>query len=141
MKPSVYLETSVISYLAAHPSRDLVTAARQQVTHEWWRWRRNDFDLYVSELVHSEASAGDADAASQRLGFLPLLNRIVGPYWRRGERRNMEGRLPQRTHIYQNHTLDSTRWDDFSPREDDIVIAFQASLAGDCLNGRGKIER
>jgi predicted nucleic acid-binding protein len=69
-KPSVYLETSIISYLSAHPSRDLITAARQQVTHEWWTLRRNDFDLYVSELVHSEASAGDRDAASRRIALL-----------------------------------------------------------------------
>lgn len=76
MKPSIYLETSIISYLAAHPSRDLVTAARQQVTHEWWRRRRNDFDLYVSELVHSEAAAGDDDAASRRLALLGKISVI-----------------------------------------------------------------
>jgi hypothetical protein len=39
MPPRVYIETSVISYLAARPSRDLITAARQQITHEWWRRR------------------------------------------------------------------------------------------------------
>jgi len=31
--------------------------------------------------------------------------------------------LPRRTHIYQNHHFDSTRWDYFQPRDDDIVIA------------------
>ena len=30
----VYLETSIISYLAARPSRDLVTAARQQLARD-----------------------------------------------------------------------------------------------------------
>ena len=40
MPDRVYLETSIISYLAAHPSRDLITAARQQLTHEWWSRRR-----------------------------------------------------------------------------------------------------
>lgn len=40
MRPTVYVETSIVSYLAAHPSRDLVTAARQQITHTWWRERR-----------------------------------------------------------------------------------------------------
>ena len=63
MPDRVYLETSIISYLAAHPSRDLITAARQQLTHEWWSRRRRDFEAYVSEIVIAEAAAGDAVAA------------------------------------------------------------------------------
>jgi hypothetical protein len=47
---SVYLETSIISYLVARPSRDIVTAAHQQTSLEWWSLQRNEFDLYVSEL-------------------------------------------------------------------------------------------
>lgn len=47
-----------------------MTAARQQVTHEWWTRRRGEFDLFVSELLHSEAAAGDAVAASRRLALL-----------------------------------------------------------------------
>jgi len=43
MHPSVYIETSIISYLAAHPSRDLITAAHQQITHTWWQERRPEF--------------------------------------------------------------------------------------------------
>jgi predicted nucleic acid-binding protein len=70
MKPSVYLETSIISYLAAKPSRDLVTAARQQVTHQWWETRRVLFELLVSELVHSECAGGDAEAAARRASIL-----------------------------------------------------------------------
>jgi predicted nucleic acid-binding protein len=70
MKPSVYLETSIISYLAARPSRDLVTAARQQVTHQWWVTRRASFELLVSELVHSECQRGDLDAAERRAAIL-----------------------------------------------------------------------
>jgi hypothetical protein len=76
MKPKVYLETTISSYLAAWPSRDLVTAAHQQITHEWWQDRRDEFDLFVSQLVLQEASAGDPDAAARRLAFLddlPLL--------------------------------------------------------------------
>lgn len=75
-KQSVYLETTIPSYLTAWPSRDLVTAAHQQVTREWWEARRNDFDLYVSALVVQEAEAGDEDAAARRLAILeglPLL--------------------------------------------------------------------
>ncbi len=51
MARTVYLETSIISYLVARPSRDLVTAARQELTREWWGRRRASFDVYVSEAV------------------------------------------------------------------------------------------
>jgi len=62
MPPRVYVETSVISYLAARPSRDLITAARQQLTHEWWRGRRSEIEVCVSQLVLDEAGAGDPEA-------------------------------------------------------------------------------
>jgi hypothetical protein len=66
MVQHVHLETSIISYLAARPSRDLITAARQQLTHEWWALRRSTFEICVSELVVAEAAAGDPDAAQSR---------------------------------------------------------------------------
>jgi predicted nucleic acid-binding protein len=62
----VYIETSVISYLTARPSRDILVAANQQVTQEWWETRREKFDLYVSQLVEQEIRSGDADAVSKR---------------------------------------------------------------------------
>lgn len=67
MKKSVYIETSVISYLTARVSRDLVSAARQQLTQEWWDNFRYNFDLFVSRLVLKEISGGDAQASSRRL--------------------------------------------------------------------------
>lgn len=70
MKPKVYIETTIVSYLAARPSRDLITAAHQQVTQEWWENRRIDFDLFVSQLVIQEASAGDEQAVGRRLQVL-----------------------------------------------------------------------
>jgi hypothetical protein len=76
MKPKVYVETSVISYLTSRPNRDLVIAGNQQVTQEWWQTRRAGYDLYVSQLVIQEASFGDAVAAANRLQALhgiPLL--------------------------------------------------------------------
>lgn len=76
MKPRVYVETSVISYLTSRPNRDLVIAGNQQVTQEWWHKRRAKYDLYVSQLVVQEASFGDATAAADRLQALheiPLL--------------------------------------------------------------------
>lgn len=70
MKSKVYLETSIISHLTSRPSRDLIIAANQQITQEWWQFRRSTFDLYISELVIQEASAGDKVAAEQRLQAL-----------------------------------------------------------------------
>lgn len=70
MKPKVYLETTVPSYLTAWTSRDLVMAAHQQVTREWWDNRRADFDLFVSQLVLQEAAAGDPDAAARRMELI-----------------------------------------------------------------------
>lgn len=67
MKPRVYVETSVLSYLTASPSRDLVQAAHQQITVEWWG-RRDRFDLFVSEAVLAEARKGDPAAAARRIG-------------------------------------------------------------------------
>lgn len=79
MKPSVYVETSVISYLTARPSRDLVMAAHQEVTHEWWHNRRAAFTLFYSEAVRDEASMGDAQAAAQRLALLSELSLLKIP--------------------------------------------------------------
>jgi predicted nucleic acid-binding protein len=76
MKPKLYLETSTISYLIARPSRDLVVAANQQVTHDWWETPRSQFQLYTSQVVIDEVSEGEPDAITQRLNKLkdiPLL--------------------------------------------------------------------
>ena len=67
MNRSVYIESSVISYFAARPSRDLVIAGHQAVTAEWWDNHRLRYDVYVSPLVVEEISAGDASAAEERL--------------------------------------------------------------------------
>lgn len=77
MKQRLYLETTIPSYLTSRPSRDLVIAGHQQITRDWWQLRRHSFDLYVSQLVIDEASAGDPSAAFERLKAieeLPLLD-------------------------------------------------------------------
>lgn len=70
MKPAVYIETSFVSYLTALPSRDLIVAAHQQLTHDWWQRKRHDFSLYASQLVVLEAGRGDPGAAEKRLNVL-----------------------------------------------------------------------
>lgn len=81
MSQSVYLETTVPSYLTAWRSPELVMAARQQVTREWWDSRRQEFDLFVSQLVIDECSAGYPDAAARRIATLegiPMLEPNAG---------------------------------------------------------------
>jgi predicted nucleic acid-binding protein len=70
MRPTVYIETSVVSYLTSKPGRDLIVTAHQELTREWWNERRIAFTLYVSELVLTEASGGDPEAAERRMGVL-----------------------------------------------------------------------
>ena len=77
MKPKAYLETTIASYLTAWPNRDLIMAANQATTREWWENRRDAFQLFISQTVIKESSAGDQDAAQRRLEFLkpfPLLD-------------------------------------------------------------------
>lgn len=75
-KRSIYIETSIVSYLTALPSRDLLAAAWQKATAEWWESQRSRFDLYTSIVVIDEAARGHAIAAARRLDALsgiPLL--------------------------------------------------------------------
>ena len=51
MKPTVYIETSVVSYMASQTSRDLVVAAHQQLTEEWWQLALPQFEPFVSPVV------------------------------------------------------------------------------------------
>jgi hypothetical protein len=66
MKANAYVETTVISYLTAQASRDIVVAAHQQITCDWWKSCRDKFTLFGSQLVLQEAGAGDTDAAKAR---------------------------------------------------------------------------
>ena len=70
MKPKLYLETTIPSYLAARVSGDLVIAANQRLTQEWWDSRRAEFELYVSEVVLGEAALGDPNLAARRLSLV-----------------------------------------------------------------------
>lgn len=64
---TIYIETTIPSYLASDPSRDLIIAAHQQQTHEWWRVASSAFEMFVSEAVLAEISAGDPELARRRL--------------------------------------------------------------------------
>jgi predicted nucleic acid-binding protein len=68
----VYLETTLISYLSSRPSRDLLVAAHQQVTYDWWNSRRGAFDCFVSQIVIDEVSAGDPEEARRRMEIIDM---------------------------------------------------------------------
>ena len=70
MKAKAYLETTVVSYLTSRRSRDVVVAAYQEITREWWRDAQDNFQLVASQLVVSEAGSGDPEAARDRLQVL-----------------------------------------------------------------------
>lgn len=72
MKPKVYLETSIISYLTAERSRDVIIFARQEITKDWWSKHRRNYEMFVSDVVEQEVSLGDPKMSDKRL-------KIIGP--------------------------------------------------------------
>ncbi len=70
MKPRLYLETTIPSYLVARRSRDLRLAADQETTQEWWEQLRQEFELFISETVLLEVSRGNAEFAAARLAAI-----------------------------------------------------------------------
>jgi hypothetical protein len=75
-RPANYIEPSVVSYLVATPSRDLIVAAHQQLRSDWWARESQKYNLFVSRVVLDEARAGNKDFAAKRVAALeglPLL--------------------------------------------------------------------
>ncbi len=70
MKPKIYLETTIISYLASHPSKDIQAASMQAWSHDWWNSHKNNYNLYASDVVVKEAKQGDEVAVKKRLKYL-----------------------------------------------------------------------
>jgi len=104
VKRRVYVETTIVSYLASRPSRDVIVAGRQQVTHRWWEVRRPSFDVVISQVVLDEISAGDPEAARRRLEViagLPLLD--VTP-----EAAELAVRLIERVPLPSQASVDAT---------------------------------
>ena len=74
---TVYIETTIPSYLGAHPSSQKSIAADQQTTHRWWTKERNRFRLYTSLFTIDEASGGDAGAAKRRMVYLQNIPQLT----------------------------------------------------------------
>ncbi|MBO1350563.1 MAG: type II toxin-antitoxin system VapC family toxin [Hormoscilla sp. GUM202] len=74
MSETIYIETSILGYLTARATNNLILAANMKVTQDWWDSRRSSFALYTSEIVWDEAAKGDREIAAQRLSLLqPLM--------------------------------------------------------------------
>jgi hypothetical protein len=76
MKPTLYIETSIVGYYAGRPSRDLIVAGRQQITRDWWENERQKYSLHISALVLQESQSGEPEAVRRReqaLKGIPLL--------------------------------------------------------------------
>lgn len=79
MKPKVYVETTILSYLTAWRSDDVLRAAHQELTAKWWS-SRNQFELFVSEFVIDEIRRGDPDAARERIAAAEGLERLLADH-------------------------------------------------------------
>lgn len=110
MKPKVYIETSILSYLTARQSNDLRVAANQNTTHEWWEDRRGDFDIFISEFVTSEVSLGDPLIAQKRLDIaenLPTLN-VTEAVRALAKKLVLEGPIPDKAEMDAYHIAVAT---------------------------------
>jgi hypothetical protein len=76
MKPRLYLETTIPSYLVARPSRDEIMRGQQAATREWWQHQRDRHELFVSQFVELEAGRGDAEMARARIAAIDGLSRL-----------------------------------------------------------------
>jgi predicted nucleic acid-binding protein len=77
MKPKVYFEKSIISYLTARPSNNVIVAGHQLITLDWWNKERENYNVVVSDLVLIEAGKGDAEMAEARLRFVQSLKSLT----------------------------------------------------------------
>lgn len=76
----IFIETTIPSYLASRPARDIVQAARQQITRDWWNRHRHGHELFTSQAVLNEIARGDTTQAEDRMAVLrqiPLLGAVA----------------------------------------------------------------
>jgi hypothetical protein len=78
MKPRLYLESTIPSYLVARPSRDVILAGQQKCTRDWWSKRASQFEIFVSEVVVEEVSYGEVAMAARRIEIIRHFIRLDG---------------------------------------------------------------
>ena len=70
MKPAIYIETTIVSYITARPARDPFLLGCQRLTRRWWREKRREYELLASGVVAEEAARGESLMARRRLLLL-----------------------------------------------------------------------
>lgn len=110
MKPKIYVETSVVSYLVSRTSSDVRVAANQVITIEWWDERRPTFDLFISEFVLTEAALGDPSASKLRLDAIKGISQleVTEEARRLGDALMTEGPIPESAEIDAYHIAIAT---------------------------------
>ena len=103
MKQSVYLETTIPSYLTAWRSPELIMAANQQATRQWWDSVRPNYDVFISDVVLREAAEGNQEAASRRLKALAGIPQLALSI----EAERLAGLLLARAALSQNARIDA----------------------------------
>ena len=105
MKLKVYVETSVVSYLTAWRSPQLIMAAQQEATRDWWDNRHSRYDIFISEAVLDEAAGGDPEAAKRRWEAIELLDQlpITGAAIRLATSLMSDVPLPPKAHVDALH--------------------------------------
>ena len=80
MKQTVYLETTIPSYLTAWRSNELIMAANQQATREWWDLAKPNFEVFISEVVIKEAAEGNEHILEERYGERTRQRLVANPH-------------------------------------------------------------
>ena len=70
MKPKVYIETTIPSYVTALPAKNVIIAGKQETSRQWWEEKKEHFELFISPFVIEEAEKGDADMSALRIGLI-----------------------------------------------------------------------
>jgi hypothetical protein len=90
---TIYIETTVVSYLVANPSRDSILAAHQQLTRQWWQDERQRYKCVTSEEVLREAALGDAEMSRRRAEALAGMTVFLVDDTARGLAREILGEM------------------------------------------------
>ncbi len=110
MKPRVYIETSIPSYLTARASNDIRAMANQNTTVEWWENRKSKFELFISEFVIAESSQGHPEAASRRINSLEGIAEleVSDEVKKLAEALIVQGSLPEKAKVDAYHIAVAT---------------------------------
>ena len=110
MKPKVYIETTIPSYLTARPNNDIRATANKNTTIEWWENRKSEFEVFTSEFVIAESSQGNPEASNRRMAVIediPELD-VNEEVKRLAKALILEGPIPKQSEIDAYHIAVAT---------------------------------